>query len=32
MVLAAGPGGEDIWLLQPDRKGGSGPAPGSRIR
>ena len=28
MVLAAGPGGEDIWLLAPD----AGAAPGQRVR
>jgi len=28
MVLAAGPGGDDIWLLSPD----AGAAPGSRVR
>ena len=28
MVLAAGPGGEDIWLLSPD----SGAVPGMRVR
>ncbi|HYW03906.1 MAG TPA: methionine--tRNA ligase [Gammaproteobacteria bacterium] len=32
MVLAAGPGGDEIWLLQPDPRDGAGPAPGSRIR
>jgi methionyl-tRNA synthetase len=28
MVLAAGPGGDDIWLLSPD----AGATPGSRVR
>ncbi len=28
MVLAAGPGGEDLWLLQPD----AGAQPGARIK
>ena len=28
MVLAAGPGGEEIWLLSPD----SGAVPGMRVR
>ena len=28
MVLAAGPGGDDIWLLSPD----AGANPGSRVR
>ncbi len=32
MILAAGPGGEDIWLVQPDSGRAGGPAPGSRVR
>jgi methionyl-tRNA synthetase len=32
MVLAAGPGGEEIWLLDIDSGDGSGPTPGLRVR
>jgi len=31
MVLAAGPGGEEIWLLEPDARDG-GPAPGTAVQ